>query len=560
MSIILASAARFSDRESASLGMLAVRTSELALRSPPDGCADRLRANDCNRCGARALSVCGSVADSDLARLGALAEVVTLTPGAVLTREGDAAPYVFNITSGSLRVYKLLPDGRRQITGFLFAGDFLGLAIGEHYVFSADAIEPTTVCRFRKGPFRALVESSPPLEHMLLQRTSHELAAAQNQMLLLGRKTAVERLASFLMDLSDRDRRAGGAGRIIQLPMTRAEIADYLGLTTETVSRVTSRLKLRGVIRLLTLHSLSIEKPAELAALAGLDAADLPADRNHQRIQGHVRAQGAVVDPGIGVEEHLLDVNVDRPRTAHRNIRTGLQRVAEAVLELDLEAVLVFAVVEQHVVQASADVGAEPGRGQRMVLHRQDGRQDPGLVDRGGGGGRRGRNRVLGRAEDQFDGDLVRDEVGNPEARDRVVVDLDVEAGINAAGREDRAGFVRSHRGGAEIDQPGSGRLGLEVLGRGNAGGGVPSANRITLLRDANGDGVAESRTVLISGLNSPCGMALLNGYLYIGNTDALVRVPFTPGQTKITAKPELVIKLPGGGNHWARNVVADPD
>ena len=92
------------------------------------------------------------------------------------------------------------------------------------------------------------------------------------------------------------------------------------------------------------------------------------------------------------------------------------------------------------------------------------------------------------------------------------------------------------------------------------AGAGVPSANRITLLRDADGDGVAESRTVLISGLNSPCGMALLNGYLYIGNTDALVRVPFTPGQTRITAKPELVIKLPGGGNHWARNVVADPD
>jgi glucose/arabinose dehydrogenase len=116
----------------------------------------------------------------------------------------------------------------------------------------------------------------------------------------------------------------------------------------------------------------------------------------------------------------------------------------------------------------------------------------------------------------------------------------------------------------AEANSPpreGGGVTGM-VMGYilGKAGAGVPSANRITLLRDANGDGVAESRTVLISGLNSPCGMVLLNGYLYIGNTDALVRVPFTPGQTKITAKPELVIKLPGGGNHWARNVVADPD
>ncbi|MEO5866728.1 MAG: sorbosone dehydrogenase family protein [Sphingomonas sp.] len=92
------------------------------------------------------------------------------------------------------------------------------------------------------------------------------------------------------------------------------------------------------------------------------------------------------------------------------------------------------------------------------------------------------------------------------------------------------------------------------------AGAGVPSANRITLLRDADGDGVAESRTVLIAGLNSPYGMTLLGGYLYIGDTDALVRVPFAPGQTRITAKPETVIPLQGGGQHWARNVVADPD
>ena len=91
-------------------------------------------------------------------------------------------------------------------------------------------------------------------------------------------------------------------------------------------------------------------------------------------------------------------------------------------------------------------------------------------------------------------------------------------------------------------------------------GAGVPSANRITLLRDANGDGVAELKTVLISGLNSPLGMTLLGGQLYIANTDALVRVPFAPGQTKITAKPETVVRYPGGGNHWARNVIASAD
>ena len=92
------------------------------------------------------------------------------------------------------------------------------------------------------------------------------------------------------------------------------------------------------------------------------------------------------------------------------------------------------------------------------------------------------------------------------------------------------------------------------------AGAGVPSANRITLLRDANGDGVAEQKTVFMTGLNSPFGMALMGDWLYIGNTDALVRVPYKTGDTQITAKPELVVKLQGGGNHWARNVIAAED
>lgn len=92
------------------------------------------------------------------------------------------------------------------------------------------------------------------------------------------------------------------------------------------------------------------------------------------------------------------------------------------------------------------------------------------------------------------------------------------------------------------------------------AGAGTPSPNRIILLRDADGDGRAELRTVLIAGLNSPSGMAWADGQLYIGNTDALVRVPFTPGQTKIDARPVVVAKLPGGYNHWARNLLLAPD
>jgi glucose/arabinose dehydrogenase len=92
------------------------------------------------------------------------------------------------------------------------------------------------------------------------------------------------------------------------------------------------------------------------------------------------------------------------------------------------------------------------------------------------------------------------------------------------------------------------------------AGADVPSANRITLLRDTNGDGVAEDRSVLLTGLNSPYGMVLLGDWLYVANTDALVRYPYKPGDTKITARPEKIVSLPGGGNHWARNVIASPD
>lgn len=96
------------------------------------------------------------------------------------------------------------------------------------------------------------------------------------------------------------------------------------------------------------------------------------------------------------------------------------------------------------------------------------------------------------------------------------------------------------------------------LLGR--VGAGVPSANRITLLRDADGDGVAELKTPFMTGLNSPSGITLFDGQLYVANTDSLVRVPYTAGATKITAKPELVVRYPGGGNHWARNVIASED
>ena len=240
----------------------------LEIKSLPANCGDRRAQQACLQCGARAFSVCNSIDGMDLARLDAMAEHATFASDAALISEGEPSRHVFNITSGSVRVFKLLADGRRQITGFLFAGDFLGLATGDTYVFSAEAIEPVTACRFRKPDYRQLIRDCPALETALLERANHEIAAAQNQMLLLGRKTAVERIASFLLELPAHDpARPNPAGRV-RLPMNRSEIADYLGLTIETVSRVLTRLKTQGLISLASLNEVIVAQPQKLQALA----------------------------------------------------------------------------------------------------------------------------------------------------------------------------------------------------------------------------------------------------------------------------------------------------
>ena len=240
----------------------------IELRSMPTACGERRRDQACSQCGARALSICNSLDGADLQRLDALAERASFAAGEALIREGDEARNVFNITSGSVRVFKLLADGRRQITGFLFAGDFVGLATGDTYVFSAEAIEPVTACRFRKAEYRNMIRECPSLETALLERATLELAAAQNQMLLLGRKTATERIASFLLDLPAHDLARPMPAGHVHLPMSRSEIADYLGLTIETVSRVLSRLKTQGLLKLASLNEVVVMQPRKLRALA----------------------------------------------------------------------------------------------------------------------------------------------------------------------------------------------------------------------------------------------------------------------------------------------------
>ncbi len=200
----------------------------------------------CHRCAARSGSVCDALGKADLRHLAAAAEPTAIAPGAMLILEGDPADSYFTLTSGTVKLYKLLPDGRRQITGFAGKSDFVGLAASSGYAYSAQAIDRVGYCRFTRRGFRVLLDDHPVMEQRLLALASNELVAAQEQMLLLGRKTACERVASFLLA---QQRRTGDGDRL-SLPMTRGDIADYLGLTVETVSRSFTRLRTDGLIAL----------------------------------------------------------------------------------------------------------------------------------------------------------------------------------------------------------------------------------------------------------------------------------------------------------------------
>lgn len=226
------------------------------------------RAHACESCVARSLSICSAVDSEHLGRLAASRAHQNVAAGETFLNEGESASHFFNIVEGAVKVFKLMPDGRRQITGFLFAGDLLGLAFNESYTYSAEAITPVKICRFPRRQLERLLDEFPRMEKRLLVMASNELAAAQEQMMLLGRKTAHERIASFLLALARRELRYGRDGLSVQLPMTRTDIADYLGLTTETASRVFTSLRKRGFIEIENANSIRFADRNTLEELA----------------------------------------------------------------------------------------------------------------------------------------------------------------------------------------------------------------------------------------------------------------------------------------------------
>jgi CRP/FNR family transcriptional regulator, anaerobic regulatory protein len=187
---------------------------------------------------------------------------------ATIFGRGEDADWVYVVTQGVARLYTLLPDGRRQIVGFALPGDFLGLAMGERHPFSADAIEPVTACQFRRTDFSALVDAKPHLLRRLHEFATHELTLAQDQMMQLGCRTAEEKLVTFLLATRDRWAKLGPVSVTVRLPMSRQDIADFLGLTIETVSRTFTKLVKDKTILIVPdgVRLMNLERMAALAA------------------------------------------------------------------------------------------------------------------------------------------------------------------------------------------------------------------------------------------------------------------------------------------------------
>lgn len=182
--------------------------------------------------------------------------------------EESEVGFVANVLSGVVKLTKTMVDGREQIVGLQFPPDFLGRAYRAEAPYTAQALTAVELCTFPKNRFDAFLASHGDLEHRLFEATLDELDAARDWMLLLGRKTAREKVASFVAMIARRAVPAADGSVRLALPLSRADIADFVGLTIETVSRQLTRLRADGVIRLTGTREVLVPDPGLLAAAA----------------------------------------------------------------------------------------------------------------------------------------------------------------------------------------------------------------------------------------------------------------------------------------------------
>lgn len=225
----------------------------------------------CLLCSARNINMCGPLDRDELDKLSKMARCESFSGGEALFREGDPANTVYNITDGAVRLSTLLKNGRRQVIGFLFAGDFIGFSDREAFPWTGEAVRGAKVCRFTRAEIERAKREFPQIEHRLLEMASADLASAQEHITMLGQGSAAEKVSAFLLMLSRKAAQRGGSENPVHLPMTREDIADYLGLAFETVSRCFTRLENEGLI---AIESTRVIRIKDFDALADFSEED----------------------------------------------------------------------------------------------------------------------------------------------------------------------------------------------------------------------------------------------------------------------------------------------
>lgn len=215
------------------------------------------------------------MSDDELHALNAIATHRDYPAGSIIQGSGEPSTFLASIVEGVVKLIHGLPDGREQIVGLLFSADFLGRTFADVYPCHVVAVTDVKICRYPQEAFEEILERFPGLEERLYSDTLKELERAHGWLLLLGRKTAAERLATLLVMLGDRQSLVGchhlpqNNSLNFDLPLTRTEIADFLGLTIETVSRQFSRLKKDGLIQIANKRHIVVPDRKALEDLAG---------------------------------------------------------------------------------------------------------------------------------------------------------------------------------------------------------------------------------------------------------------------------------------------------
>jgi len=195
----------------------------------------------------------------------------TFYPGESLYYEGDDAEYIYQIVEGVVRSSKVLVDGRRQVLNFGYPGEMMGLSHDRFYHSDCDAVSEVKVRVLQKNAHKLDFAETPEFCALLLKNAAAEVNNMQEHFIMLGRKSAIEKIASFLVAIMDRHSEANGCKKCFDIPMMRCDIADFLGLTIETISRNLTKIRKMGIIEMPKAHRVCVCKPDDLRKLAESD-------------------------------------------------------------------------------------------------------------------------------------------------------------------------------------------------------------------------------------------------------------------------------------------------